>query len=199
MPMDMLKKVQLEDKAKSFANKLSGGQRQRFSIATTLVNNPRVIFLDEPTTGLDPRSRIAMWEIIENLKKRGSTILLTTQYLEEADYLTDRIVIIDQGKVVAQGTSKELKSTIGGGVLEIHVADKQHVVALVEALNVFGPHADFALGIVTIPVKEGTKTLSETIRKIDAANIEISDIELRKPTLDEVFLELTGNNRPVPK
>ena len=195
----LLEEFSLTDAVNRKTKTYSGGMRRRLDVASSLIGEPEILFLDEPTTGLDPKSRLELWETIEGLVRKGTTVLLTTQYLEEADYLTDRIVIIDQGKVVAQGTSKELKSTIGGGVLEIHVADKQHVVALVEALNVFGPHADFALGIVTIPVKEGTKTLSETIRKIDAANIEISDIELRKPTFDEVFLELTGNNRPVPK
>ncbi len=186
----LLEEFSLTDAANRQAKTYSGGMRKRLDVALSLIGEPEILFLDEPTTGLDPQSRMELWEAIERLVKKGTTVLLTTQYLEEADYLADHIVIIDQGKVVAQGTAKELKATIGGGVLEIH-AHREYLPALADTLEEFGPHVNSALGIVTIPVKEGTKMLPATIRKIDAANIEILDIELRKPTLDEVFLELT--------
>ena len=173
----------------------SGGMRRRLDVASSLIGEPEILFLDEPTTGLDPQSRMELWEAIQRLVKKGTTVLLTTQYLEEADYLADHIVIIDQGKVVAQGTAKELKATIGGGVLQIHATDKQQVSALTNVLQDFKPHPDTSFGMVTIPVKNGTKMLPEVIRKIDAAGIEISDIELRKPTLDEVFISLTSNKK----
>ena len=173
----------------------SGGMRRRLDVASSLIGEPEILFLDEPTTGLDPQSRMELWQAIQRLVKKGTTVLLTTQYLEEADYLADHIVIIDQGKVVAQGTAKELKATIGGGVLQIHATDKQQVSALTNVLQDFKPHPDTSFGMVTIPVKNGTKMLPEVIRKIDAAGIEISDIELRKPTLDEVFISLTSNKK----
>ena len=173
----------------------SGGMRRRLDVASSLIGEPEILFLDEPTTGLDPQSRMELWQAFQRLVKKGTTVLLTTQYLEEADYLADHIVIIDQGKVVAQGTAKELKATIGGGVLQIHATDKQQVSALTNVLQDFKPHPDTSFGMVTIPVKNGTKMLPEVIRKIDAAGIEISDIELRKPTLDEVFISLTSNKK----
>ncbi|HLD70435.1 MAG TPA: ATP-binding cassette domain-containing protein [Negativicutes bacterium] len=187
----LLREFSLDDAANRQAKTYSGGMRRRLDVASSLIGRPEVLFLDEPTTGLDPQSRMELWQAIRKLANNGTTVLLTTQYLEEADYLADAIVIIDHGKVVAQGTAKELKATIGGGVLKIHTP-KQNVPALVQALSEFNPHADTALGIVTIPVKEGIKILPEAIRKIDAANITISDIELSKPTLDEVFTSLTN-------
>lgn len=188
----LLEKFSLFDAADRQAKTYSGGMRRRLDVASSLIGQPEILFLDEPTTGLDPQSRIELWLVIEQLVKDGTTVLLTTQYLEEADYLADTIIIIDKGKVVAEGTAKELKAKIGGGVLEIHVAKKENLPALALALADFSPHTDASLGLISITVKDGTKLLVEVVRKIDTAGIEVLDIELRKPTLDEVFLSLTG-------
>jgi len=191
----LLQEFSLTDAANRQVKTYSGGMHRRLDVASSLIGEPEILFLDEPTTGLDPQSRMELWEAIQRLVKKGTTVLLTTQYLEEADYLADHVVIIDQGKVVAQGTTKELKATIGGGVLEIHAVDKQQLPALINVLQDFKPHSDTSFGMVTIPVMNGTKMLPEVVRKIDAAGIEISDIELRKPTLDEVFISLTSNKK----
>jgi len=187
----LLEEFSLTDAANRTVKTYSGGMRRRLDVASSLIGEPKILFLDEPTTGLDPQSRLELWEVIEHLVKTGTTVLLTTQYLEEADRLADTIVIIDQGKVVAQGTAKELKAQIGAGVMEIHPADKTKLGMLAETLKEYHPHIDMPSGLVSFSVHEGSKTLPEMIRKVDAAGIEVSDIELRKPTLDEVFLELT--------
>lgn len=193
---DLLDRFSLTDAGMRIVKTYSGGMRRRLDLAASLVGEPEVLFLDEPTTGLDPRSRSELWEIIEELVDGGTTVLLTTQYLEEADYLADTIVLIDQGMVIAEGTARELKSKIGGGVVELHVADKERVEAASFALAALGvPHIDEVSGSITIPVEDGAKTLIEAMRIMDGEGIEISDIELRKPTLDEVFLELTGKER----
>lgn len=189
----LLEEFSLIDAADRQVKTYSGGMRRRLDIASSLIGEPEILFLDEPTTGLDPKSRTELWETIKQLALKGTTVLLTTQYLEEADYLADKVIIIDQGKVVTQGMPKELKTKIGGGVIEIHVADKNSLPLLSGVLQEFNPNINFNLGLVYIPIKEGVKILPEIIRKIDVANIEISDIELRKPTLDEVFLNLTKN------
>ncbi len=177
----------------------SGGMRRRLDLAASLVGEPEILFLDEPTTGLDPRSRAELWEVIEGLVQDGTTVLLTTQYLEEADYLADTIVMIDHGTVIAHGTARELKAQIGGGVLELHLSDKHRAgeaAALLAGVGTEPPHIDHVSGHITVPVREGAKTLLEAIRIIDAAGLEIADIELRKPSLDEVFLKLTGKGVP---
>ncbi len=176
----------------------SGGMRRRLDLAASLVGEPEILFLDEPTTGLDPRSRAELWEVIELLVKEGATILLTTQYLEEADYLADRIVVIDKGMVIAEGTSNELKAQIGGGVLEIHLADKTKAVQtneILKSLNEGSPIIDEVSGYITVATQHGSQTLIEAVRLMDTAGIEIADIELRKPTLDEVFISLTGGSQ----
>ncbi len=189
----LLKNFSLEDAANRLARTYSGGMRRRLDIAASLIGEPEVLFLDEPTTGLDPKSRLELWDVIEQLVKEGTTVLLTTQYLEEADYLADNIVIIDQGKIVAKGTPKELKSKISNSVLELHLADKNKVADVASLLANFHPNVDQSLGIITmpVPIKEGAKTLVEVTRKVDEAGIEVLDVELRKPTLDEVFLSIT--------
>lgn len=193
---ELLERFSLTDAAKRLVKTYSGGMRRRLDLAASLVGEPEVLFLDEPTTGLDPRSRAELWEIIEELVEGGTTVLLTTQYLEEADYLADTIVMIDRGMVIAEGTARELKSKIGGGVLELHVADKERSEAAGAALAGLGaPHIDDVSRSITIPVEDGAKTLIEAMRIMDAQGIEIADIELRKPTLDEVFLELTGKEK----
>ncbi len=188
----LLEEFSLTDAANRRAKTYSGGMRRRLDVASSLIGQPEVLFLDEPTTGLDPQSRIELWEVIEKLVQDGTTVLLTTQYLEEADRLANNIVIIDQGKVVAEGKAKELKSKIGEGVLELHLAHPEKLEAARQALQVFSPTADEKLRVISMPVKDSTKMLLEVIRKIDSEGIEITDIEVRKPTLDEVFLTLTG-------
>ncbi|MEQ8839551.1 MAG: ATP-binding cassette domain-containing protein [Acidimicrobiales bacterium] len=174
----------------------SGGMRRRLDLAGALVAEPPVLFLDEPTTGLDPRSRIELWAIIRELVERGSTLLLTTQYMEEADQLADDIVVIDHGRAIAQGTSDELKTQIGGERIEVIVAD----AADVEAAR--GVLAEVAVGDVEVtesarrllaPVTAGAASLTRTLRGLDDAGIAVSDIGLRRPTLDDVFLTLTGH------
>lgn len=190
----LLERFSLTEDAHRQVRTYSGGMRRRLDLAASLVGEAQILFLDEPTAGLDPRSRAELWEIIEELVKEGTTLLLTTQYLEEADYLADSIIMIDKGRIVAQGTSRELKARIGGGVLQVRFADKRQAAKAAQLLKSIGagiPHIDEVSETVTIPIKDGPKTLTRAVRIIDEHGLEIFDIELRKPTLDEVFLELT--------
>lgn len=174
----------------------SGGMKRRLDLAASLVGDPKVLFLDEPTTGLDPKSRLGLWEIIRKLVKKGTTILLTTQYLEEADNLADRISVIDHGKVIAQGSPSELKSKAGGDVLELHLAEEimaQKAKEIILKLGFTKVSIDNNENKIRLPVK-GTSILPNLIRKLDQQNIEIVDIVFRRPTLDEVFLSLTSQN-----
>jgi ABC-2 type transport system ATP-binding protein len=194
---DVLERFELADAADRPARTYSGGMRRRLDLGASLVGRPSVLFLDEPTTGLDPRSRLALWDVIRELVSDGTTLLLTTQYLEEADVLADRIAVVDQGRVIAEGTSDELKAQIGGEVLHIRVADRTRaaeaagaVVGIVEG----GAQVDNNTGELTLPVHgNGTAVLTEAVRRLDAAGIQLADIGLRRPTLDEVFLQLTGH------
>lgn len=191
----LLEKFELTEAANRQAKTYSGGMRRRLDLAASLVGEPQILFLDEPTTGLDPRSRAGLWEIIEQLVKDGTTLLLTTQYLEEADYLADNIIVIDHGKIIAKGTASELKAQIGGGVLELLMADKTRIpeaVQLLNSLNQGVAHVDDVTHHITLPVNNGSQTLLTVVRALDTAGLQIADIELRKPTLDEVFLALTG-------
>jgi ABC-2 type transport system ATP-binding protein len=175
----------------------SGGMRRRLDLGASLVGRPRVLFLDEPTTGLDPQSRLGMWETIEELVGDGTTLLLTTQYLEEADRLADRIAVIDEGAVIAEGTANELKSGLGGDVVVLKIEDPTRLDVAVEALRSIGtgePRLDRAAATVTIPVAEGARSLMEAVRRLDAAGIEPADLGLRRPSLDDVFLDLTGRD-----
>jgi ABC-2 type transport system ATP-binding protein len=193
----LLEQFSLTDAADRVSKTYSGGMRRRLDLAASLVGQPEILFLDEPTTGLDPRSRAELWEVIEQLVKDGMTILLTTQYLEEADYLANRIVVIDKGHVIAEGTSAELKAQIGTGVLEIHLAkksDQDRVLELLANLSEAKPTVDEVSGYITIPNAGGAQALIEAVRILDSEGIELSDIELRKPTLDEVFITLTGTS-----
>lgn len=191
----LLERFSLTDAQGRTVKTYSGGMRRRLDLAASLVGEPQILFLDEPTTGLDPRSRAELWEVIEQLVEDGTTLLLTTQYLEEADFLADNIVMIDHGRVIAEGTAKELKAKLGGGVLlELHLAEKEKAAQAAELLTGLGtgkPHVDEVYGHVTVPA-EGARTLVEAVRVLDKANLEVADIELRKPSLDEVFLTLTG-------
>jgi ABC-2 type transport system ATP-binding protein len=173
----------------------SGGMRRRIDIAAALVDEPRVLFLDEPTTGLDPRSRRDVWALVASLSEQDTTVLLTTQYLEEADVLSDSIVILDAGRVVANGTADELKRLVGHSYCEVSPVDP------VDVHRVFGAVADIdgaeivqAANAVAVPAPDGVATLAEVLRRVETLGIELHDISLRKPSLDEVFLHLTPRN-----
>ncbi len=193
---EVLERFELSEAAHRTAKTYSGGMRRRLDVGASLVGRPKVLFMDEPTTGLDPRSRLVLWELIRDLQKEGTTLLLCTQYLEEADHLADRIAVIDLGSVIAEGTSEELKNKIGGEVLELHVA-QEHLTRAAETLRGLGsgePSGDEASRLLRIPVgAEGPTVLLETVRRLDDANIPIEDIALHRPTLDDVFLSLTGH------
>lgn len=195
--VDLLERFDLTDAAKRPAKTYSGGMRRRLDIAASLIARPKVLFLDEPTTGLDPRSRQGMWDFIANLVEDGTTILLTTQYLEEADQLADEMVVIDHGKVIARGTGDELKDQVGGQRLEFVAARTEDLAALAELL---GPLAaepatvDEQSRTVSVPVSNGAEDLASAMQRWRGSGIELIDVGLRRPDLDDVFLTLTGHN-----
>jgi ABC-2 type transport system ATP-binding protein len=194
--IELLARFELSDAAGRVVKTYSGGMRRRLDIAASLIARPRVLFLDEPTTGLDPRSRIGMWELIESLVRDGTTILLTTQYLEEADRLADTIAVVDVGKVIARGTARELKAQVGGERLEVTVASRSALDGAVSALSSFAagePVVDQETLHVTVPVSKGAGILPDVVRDLDAAGVALEDLALRHPTLDDVFLALTGH------
>jgi ABC-2 type transport system ATP-binding protein len=194
---EVLERFDLAEAANRTAKTYSGGMRRRLDVGASLVGQPKVLFMDEPTTGLDPRSRLVLWELIRDLQKEGTTLLLCTQYLEEADQLCDRIAVIDLGTVIAEGTSAELKDKIGGEVLELHVERQDQVAGAATTLTGLGadePMVDEEARLIRIPVgAQGPAVLLETVRRIDDANITVQDIALHRPTLDDVFLSLTGH------
>jgi ABC-2 type transport system ATP-binding protein len=190
---ELLADFDLTDAGQRLVRTYSGGMRRRLDLAAALVARPPVLFLDEPTTGLDIRSRIGLWDAMEALVAGGTTVLLTTQYLDEADRLADRIAVIDRGLVIAEGTSDELKAQVGGDRLEIHLCDGQRGE---EAIPVLAPIASdrpfVENGSISVPVAERRGTIAEAVRRLDDAGIAIDDIAVRTPTLDDVFLTLTG-------
>jgi ABC-2 type transport system ATP-binding protein len=194
---EILERFGLSEAASRTAKTYSGGMRRRLDLAASLVGRPQVLFLDEPTTGLDPRSRVDVWAFIRELQDEGATLLLTTQYLEEADQLTDQIAVIDLGSVIAEGTSDELKARIGGEVLEIHLERADDVSAGVEALTGLGTgeiNVDRDENHVRIPVgQEGPTVLLESTRRLDERKLAIAGFALHRPTLDDVFMALTGH------
>jgi ABC-2 type transport system ATP-binding protein len=193
---ELLSRFDLTDAAGRLAKTYSGGMRRRLDIAASLIARPQVLFLDEPTTGLDPRSRMGMWSVIQDLVRDGTTMLLTTQYLEEADILASSIAVIDSGRVIAQGTSDELKSQVGGARIELAVDSEDQLAAAAEVL---GRVADGVASIdrgerrVAVPVTDGASVIAEIVRELDSAGVGIADIAVRRPTLDDVFLKLTGH------
>ena len=193
---ELLERFDLADAGSRPVKTYSGGMRRRLDLASALVAEPQVLFLDEPTTGLDPRSRTAMWEVIRELVWAGTTLLLTTQYLEEADRLADDIVVIDRGRIIAQGTADELKGQLGGERVELVVASSADIPA---ARTVLGGLTSGEVLVedhtrrVTAPVSAGAESLMAALRQLDAAGIQILDVALRRPTLDDVFLTLTGH------
>jgi ABC-2 type transport system ATP-binding protein len=192
---ELLEQFNLTDAADRTTKTYSGGMRRRLDLAASLVAKPQVIFLDEPTTGLDPRSRLGMWDVIRELVREGATLLLTTQYLEEADALADDIAIIDSGRLIAQGTANELKAQVGGERVELTVSDRSELpkaVAALESISASEPIVDEDGHMVTVQVTGGTRSLADVVRELDTAGIEAQDLALRRPTLDEVFLSLTG-------
>jgi ABC-2 type transport system ATP-binding protein len=194
---ELLEQFDLVDAADRSAKGYSGGMQRRLDLAASLVGHPKVLFLDEPTSGLDPRSRLGMWAIIRSLVARGTTLLLTTQYLDEADELANEIVVIDHGLVIAAGTAEQLKDRIGGDVLEFTVPDRARLSDAGTAIAKIGesePHVDEETGVISVGVGgRGSEALIEAVRALDGAAVETRGLALRRPSLDDVFLALTGH------
>ena len=193
---ELLETFDLVDAANRTVKTYSGGMRRRLDLAASLIVSPPILFLDEPTTGLDPRGRLGMWDLISQLVKGGTTVLLTTQYLEEADQLANQIAVIDHGLVIATGTSDELKTQVSGERLEVRVAQGSRLDTVARALAPYSQgdaQIDSARRHIIIPVANGSKLLANIVRDLDDAGVQLDDLALRRPTLDDVFLTLTGH------
>jgi len=195
--IELFEKFELSDAANRRVKTYSGGMRRRLDLAATLVASPSILFLDEPTTGLDPRSRLGLWEVIAAQAKECNTVFLTTQYLEEADRLANKIAIMDKGKIIREGTNQELKDCCGGDTLiKVSIADRSEISKASAALEELGGenlHSYPDIGEITLPAAGGTSLLPEVVRRLDAAKIEIAELALKPPTLDDVFLAITGH------
>jgi ABC-2 type transport system ATP-binding protein len=190
---ELLERFDLSDAADRLVRTYSGGMRRRLDLAAALVARPPVLFLDEPTTGLDPRSRIGLWETIEGRVAGGTTVLLTTQYLDEADRLADRISVIDRGRVIAEGSSDELKDQVGGERLDVTLESDDDVEAATAALEpVAAERPALVDGVLRMPIRQRKGTIAEAVRRLNDAGVGIDDVAMRRPTLDDVFLTLTG-------
>ena len=196
---ELLAQFDLVEAANRPVKTFSGGMRRRLDLAASIVVSPLVLFLDEPTTGLDPRSRQQLWSVVKELKAQGITIVLTTQYLEEADALADRIAVIDRGQVIAEGTVDELKDRVGGRFCELRVEEAKDLVPVKQALEEMGldcaqSTSDKDIGkTLTVPALNGAKTLTEIVLKLENKGVALEDISLRRPSLDDVFFALTGH------
>lgn len=193
---ELLTQFELQDAADRRVKTFSGGMRRRLDLAASIVVSPLVLFLDEPTTGLDPRSRQQLWAVVQELKSQGITIILTTQYLEEADALADQIVVIDQGQVIAEGTTDELKDKVGGKFCELRLANLEDVPKVRALLADMGDVLTGEMGEggpLAIAAPKGANTLTEIVLRLESADIPLADISLRRPSLDDVFFKLTGH------
>ncbi|MFC9434331.1 ATP-binding cassette domain-containing protein [Nocardia sp. NPDC057030] len=193
---ELLDRFRLSDAADRPVKTYSGGMRRRLDLAGALVANPPVLFLDEPTTGLDPRARLDLWDVIEELVAGGTTLLLTTQYMDEADRLADAIAVIDHGKVIARGTADELKTLVGGDRIELTVDHADNLGTAMQALKGLADgeiHVEPGLRRITVPVSDGSQALVAAIGKLAEHDVKIHDVGLRRPSLDDVFLTLTGH------
>jgi ABC-2 type transport system ATP-binding protein len=192
---ELLERLDLTEAGDRLVRGWSGGMRRRLDLGASLVGRPRILLLDEPTTGLDPASRITLWDAVRELVDDGTDVLLTTQYLEEADHLADRIVIIDHGRVIAEGTPAELKSRAGRDVIEAHPRERHEAPVIAAALSAAAgaeANVEHDTGVVSVPVVDGTAGLTAAVRALDSHRLQVDDLALRRPTLDEVFLALTG-------
>lgn len=192
---ELLKQFDLEEASDRQVATYSGGMKRRLDLALSLITNPKILFLDEPTTGLDPRSRFDLWHIINDLVEDGTTVILTTQYLEEADQLADKIFVIDQGTIIAEGTPDELKKKVGGDVIDLHMENANTALPASKLIQKFGignPSVDESAGKVTLPIEGGASVLVDMVRELDKAGLKIRDAMLRRPSLDDVFMKLTG-------
>jgi daunorubicin resistance ABC transporter ATP-binding subunit len=192
---ELLQRFELTEAAERTVRAWSGGMRRRLDLAVSLVGHPRVLFLDEPSSGLDPRGRHQLWQTIRQLVDAGTAVLLTTQYLEEADQLAGQVAVIDRGRILAHGTPGELKAQVGGDRLQLRLptsATADRAAELVADLGSGPPQVDAQAGEVTVPIADGVAVLPEVVRRLDAAGLALSDLAVRRPTLDDVFLSLTG-------